>query len=165
MVYDGNLFVERLKEIAKVKKQSELAKIINIDETRISRWITAKNYPQVETLIDISQKLNCSIDSLIGSPDQDTRKDIFDVIKNFMILDMYGEIPFDFNYETIIQREKGEIIGHMDISQDDETDYWFLVLCEEYMNIRKSFEFISNKKIKLSMINELINEYKNSFLG
>lgn len=160
MVYDGNLFVERLKEIAKVKKQSELAKIIDIDETRISRWITAKNYPQVETLIDISQKLNCSIDSLIGSPDQDARKDIFDVIKSFMILDMYGKIPFEINYTSI--KDGYNIKGQMEIIANDIFNLWICSLLEEYQSFRKAFEHISDQKIKIDMINSLIEKYKNN---
>ena len=58
-------------------------------------------------------------------------------------------------------RKKGELIGKIEIIQEDDTDYWVSALCSEYMEIRTSFQYISNDNIKFSIINELINEYKN----
>ena len=160
MKYDGDLFVDRLMKLATVKKQSDLAKIIGIDETKISKWRNAKRYPQTETLIEISKSLNCSIDDIVGySATINTQKDIFDILKDFMILDMLGTIPFEVNYTSI--KDGYNIKGQIEIIANDIFNSWIYSLLEEYQGFRKAFDHISDTKIKIDMINSLIEKHKN----
>lgn len=159
MEYNGELFVERLKEIAGVKKQSELSKKINIDETRISRWITANRYPQTETLLEISKTLNCSLDSIVGNTTESNNppKDFFSVLKDFMILDISEKIPFEFDYKIT---KGNDIRGYFEIIEEDETNYLFTILFDEYMKTKTAFDYISNNNMRMALINSFIDEWE-----
>lgn len=58
------------KKILKIRKdnkmsQDELAEILNVTRQTISNWENSKNYPDIQTLIEISDKFNISLDILL----------------------------------------------------------------------------------------------------
>lgn len=58
------------KKILKIRKdnkmsQDEFAEILNVTRQTISNWENSKNYPDIETLIKISDKFNISLDILL----------------------------------------------------------------------------------------------------
>lgn len=46
--------------------QKELAKLVGYEQTIISLWENGLRDPNVQTLIDLSRILNCSVDKLVG---------------------------------------------------------------------------------------------------
>lgn len=64
----NNNFSKNLKFLREKQElqQKELAEDLNIDKTTVSAWERGINFPEVETLIKISDYFNVSIDSLLG---------------------------------------------------------------------------------------------------
>lgn len=63
------------KKILKIRKdnkmsQDEFAEILNVTRQTISNWENSKNYPDIETLIKISDKFNISLDILLKGDKQ-----------------------------------------------------------------------------------------------
>lgn len=58
---------EKIKKIRKDNKmsQDDLAEVLNVTRQTISNWENGKNYPDIETLIEISNKFNISLDILL----------------------------------------------------------------------------------------------------
>ncbi len=58
---------EKIKKIRKDNKmsQDDLAEVLNVTRQTISNWENGKNYPDIETLIKISNKFNISLDILL----------------------------------------------------------------------------------------------------
>lgn len=67
------VFKDVIKELRKSKsiKQSELADILNVNRTAVAKWETGKNKPSADTLEEIADYFNVSIDYLMGR--QETR--------------------------------------------------------------------------------------------
>lgn len=79
--YNGDAFVSRLEALFREHEnnkpekdrksitQQNLAELIGVDSTQISKWRSkkAKRYPTVETMYQIASAFNCSIDVLLGS--------------------------------------------------------------------------------------------------
>lgn len=61
-------FAERLKElmIELDINQTQLSKIINVESSTISRYLSEQNVPEIEILICLADCFNCSIDFLVG---------------------------------------------------------------------------------------------------
>ena len=58
------------KKIVKIRKdnkmsQEDFAEILNVTRQTVSNWENSKNYPDIETLIQISDKFNISLDILL----------------------------------------------------------------------------------------------------
>ncbi len=58
------------EKIIKIRKdngisQDDLAEVLNVTRQTISNWENSKNYPDIETLIDISNKFDVSLDILL----------------------------------------------------------------------------------------------------
>ncbi len=62
-------FAETLKQIRKERglTQEELAEIMDVSRQAVSKWEMSEGYPEVEKLLLLSNKLNISLDSLMGS--------------------------------------------------------------------------------------------------
>ena len=45
--------------------QEELAKKLNVTRSAVSNWETEKNYPDLQTIVYISDELNISLDVLL----------------------------------------------------------------------------------------------------
>ena len=58
---------EKIKKIRKDNKmsQDDIAEILNVTRQTISNWENGKNYPDIETLVKISDKFNISLDILL----------------------------------------------------------------------------------------------------
>ena len=62
-------FAENLKRIRKEKhlSQEELAEWLDISRQAVSKWEQGMGYPEAETLLLLSRKLNLSLDELMSS--------------------------------------------------------------------------------------------------
>ncbi len=62
-------FAENLKQIRKERglTQEELAEIMDVSRQAVSKWEMSEGYPEVEKLLLLSNKLNISLDSLMGA--------------------------------------------------------------------------------------------------
>ena len=62
-------FAENLKQIRKEHhlSQEELAEILDVSRQAVSKWEQGNGYPEVETLLLFSSKLNVSLDSLMST--------------------------------------------------------------------------------------------------
>ncbi len=72
-------FAENLKQIRKEHhlSQEELAEMVGVSRQAVSKWEQDMGYPEVETLLLLSEKLNVSLDALLARstacrPEQDT---------------------------------------------------------------------------------------------
>ena len=62
-------FAENLKRIRKERhlSQEELAEWLDVSRQAVSKWEQGIGYPEVETLLLLSSKLNLSLDTLMSS--------------------------------------------------------------------------------------------------
>ena len=62
-------FAENLKRIRKEQNlsQEELAELLDVSRQAVSKWEQGMGYPEVETLLLLSGKLNISLDALMSS--------------------------------------------------------------------------------------------------
>lgn len=62
------IFGERLNKLRKKNDelQADLAEILNVDTSMISKWEKGVNYPDVKNLIEIAEHYNVSTDYLLG---------------------------------------------------------------------------------------------------
>ncbi len=69
-------FSEKLKMLRKENNltQEELAKKLYVSRTAISKWETDMGYPSLETLKQIAEMFNTSIDSLLTNQDMQNKK-------------------------------------------------------------------------------------------
>ena len=58
---------EKIKKIRKDNKmsQDDFAEVLNVTRQTVSNWENKKNYPDIETLIKISDEFNISLDILL----------------------------------------------------------------------------------------------------
>ena len=72
-------FSENLKQIRKEHhlSQEELAELLDVSRQAVSKWEQGQGYPEVETLLRLSGKLNLSLDALMSTgvdPDTGTKQ-------------------------------------------------------------------------------------------
>ncbi|MCR5600360.1 MAG: helix-turn-helix domain-containing protein [Ruminococcus sp.] len=62
-------FADKLKQIRKDRKisQEDLAEMLDVSRQAVSKWEQGTGYPEVEKLLLLSDTLNISLDSLMGS--------------------------------------------------------------------------------------------------
>ena len=77
-------------KILKIRKenkmsQEQFAEVLNVTRQTVSNWENGNNYPDIETLIKISDKFNVSLDILLKG-DKEMIKDINKKTKNNKIL-------------------------------------------------------------------------------
>ncbi len=68
-------FAENLKRIRKEHhlSQEELAELLDVSRQAVSKWEQDMGYPEVETLLLLSRKLNISLDALMSTELADDR--------------------------------------------------------------------------------------------
>ncbi|MPN50065.1 hypothetical protein SDC9_197691 [bioreactor metagenome] len=64
--------MNNIKELRKLKKlsQSSLAKIMNVDQTAVSKWELDKAYPDMELAMKLADFFDVSVDYLLGRTDE-----------------------------------------------------------------------------------------------
>jgi transcriptional regulator with XRE-family HTH domain len=62
-------FADKLKQIRKDRKlsQEDLAELLDVSRQAVSKWEQGVGYPEVEKLLLLSNTLNISLDSLMGT--------------------------------------------------------------------------------------------------
>ena len=62
-------FAENLKQIRKERNlsQEDLAELLDVSRQAVSKWEQGMGYPEAETLLLLSGKLNVSLDALVSS--------------------------------------------------------------------------------------------------
>lgn len=62
-------FSENLKQIRREHhlSQEELAELLDVSRQAVSKWEQGQGYPEVETLLRLSRKLNLSLDALMST--------------------------------------------------------------------------------------------------
>ena len=71
-------FAENLQTIRKNNhlSQEELAEMLGVSRQAVSKWELGDGYPEVEKLLILSNKLNVSLDSLMGGSIPKTRPEV-----------------------------------------------------------------------------------------
>ena len=74
------VFGEKLKNERKIKgwSQEELAEKLYVSRQSISKWENGQNYPSIETIIKVSDLFGVTIDEMLRSDEQLTKKVIND---------------------------------------------------------------------------------------
>lgn len=74
------IFSERLKKEREKRgwSQAELAERIHVSRQSVSKWETAKNYPSIEVIINLSDLFEITIDELLRSDEELKEKVIQD---------------------------------------------------------------------------------------
>jgi len=67
-----NIFGDRLKQLRTNKDMTgeELGKIFNVTKVAISNWESCRRFPDQDTLINIADFFNVSVDYLLGRTDE-----------------------------------------------------------------------------------------------
>ncbi len=71
-------FADKLKQIRKDKKlsQEDLAELLDVSRQAVSKWEQGAGYPEVEKLLLLSDMLNISLDSLMGTETTQENKSV-----------------------------------------------------------------------------------------
>ena len=66
-LYDNSLFAKRLQEVRDNKglKQKDLVALLHVTPQTVSNWENGHDIPSVETICDIANALNVSLDTLL----------------------------------------------------------------------------------------------------
>ena len=93
----------KISEIRKKNKmsQEEFAELFNVTRQTISSWENSKSYPDIETLIKISDKFNISLDILLKE-DKVMIKKIDKERKNYKIIKADASSLKEDNYDVIV---------------------------------------------------------------
>ncbi len=64
----GALMKLKIREFREKRglNQDELAKILGVDHSAVTKWETGVNTPRLETVVEIAKTLRCSVDELLG---------------------------------------------------------------------------------------------------
>lgn len=168
-----------LTSIRKDKKmtQEEFAKLFNVTRQTISNWENEKSYPDLQTLVYISNTFNISLDSLLKEDtdmlkkfDNEIKqnkitKNIFKICGLILILILISSIIYTFiwshNKKTVDEHFQNGIT-EIGFKRDDTLGYYFLKQDDIYYSLPNqkvpSFKFdYYNKSLKADFINENIS--------
>jgi transcriptional regulator with XRE-family HTH domain len=75
---DNMNFAENLRTIRKEQNisQEDLAEMLDVSRQAVSKWESGNGYPEVEKLLIISEKLNVSLDVLMGNEVRKTKANV-----------------------------------------------------------------------------------------
>jgi len=88
-------FAENLKKIRNEKQlsQEELAEILDVSRQAVSKWEQGGGYPEVETLLLLSSKLNISLDNLMSMKiDQESNPQNINATGSITIMSPYENV-------------------------------------------------------------------------
>lgn len=115
-----NIFGERLKKLRSITmgmNQRDFAKLLGIPQPNLSAYESGRNKPTIDTVINISNKCNVSIDWLCGKDSSSRIDSLGDLLSVF--LDLYDSKEFSFRTEI---QDNIDIEG--DKQNDDATRNW-----------------------------------------
>ncbi len=110
--------------------QEELAEILNVTRQTISNWENAKSYPDIETLVKISEKFNVSLDILLKNDkhmietidkkvkDNQKLRKVIIILSIFLLLFLVG---FFINWRIEQKRKKEEETRYQEMSENLNT--------------------------------------------
>jgi hypothetical protein len=75
-MYDIKELIERMKSIANITTNVQLAQIFNVSYNTLNTWIKRKKLPQ-EQIIQFCEKYSCSLDFLIFNKERPTPSSLF----------------------------------------------------------------------------------------
>lgn len=89
------MFAAKIKEVRKNQNltQQDLADILNVSRSTISKWETKSAYPDITTLIQISNQFSVSLDYLLKGDEEMTGRLDKEVNRGRLILKWYIELP------------------------------------------------------------------------
>ena len=170
MGYDGNVFVDNVIKLSGVKTQKQLSELIDVDENQISKWRTGKRYPTIETLINIANIINCSIDDLVGINNNrfNNCDDIRHIIKSLFLFDYReylkskrGKTPaFDTDY--YIYFDKLSFKNNSIIFSNKYDNKPFKELFYKYSALKQTFDILDDDQIIL-LIDKIISDNKENY--
>lgn len=110
---------ERIVKFRKDNKmsQDDLAEVFNVTRQTVSNWENSKNYPDIETLIQFSDKFHISLDALLkGDKEMVYKMDqkmknakIFKIVTLILLLILiFVSVIFGLNYRIKKERERKE---------------------------------------------------------
>ena len=172
MEYSGKDFVIRLEK-AWTEKESKkpeekrrkftntiLANDLGVNNTQITKWQGGSRYPNTETLIKIKEYLDVSMEYLLGLNEPENKiskeKTIYDIMRDFLIYDMMNNkkkyVPEEYLDRTI--NEIHLMCERLEFNQD------IVFILDEYLRMKIAFRYVKDEQIKISMINTLIDKYR-----
>lgn len=117
---------QRLSEVLKNEKQEETARRLNVEQGTVSKWKTGKQIPNPETLVDIANMYDVSLDWLVGLSDERGKNSwTSDKISYAQVISVFDRLFNLANIEVLnfheVAKEKKVQLGY--ISDNDDTDY------------------------------------------
>ena len=121
---------EKIKKIRKDNKmsQDDLAEVLNVTRQTISNWENRKNYPDIETLIKISDKFNISLDILL----KENMVMVKEIDKNVKNTKRYKMILVIIAFILVLTASAFGIYGIKYFNTKDELENSFKETLEEY---------------------------------
>lgn len=156
-------FGEKLQELRKNKglTQEELAEVLYVSRTAVSKWESGRGYPNIDSLKEISRFFSVSIDELLssekllsiaeGENKSNIRNlcnmlsgavDLFSVI--LIILPLYPNIIDEFVYSV-------NLMNYTQVSQINKIIYWVIYIVLLLLGIFEII-FVKTKKEKSSRL-------------
>lgn len=156
-------FGEKLQELRKNKglTQEELAEVLYVSRTAVSKWESGRGYPNIDSLKEISRFFSVSIDELLssekllsiaeGEKKSNIRNlcnmlsgavDLFSVI--LIILPLYPNIIDEFVYSV-------NLMNYTQVSQINKIIYWVIYIVLLLLGIFEII-FVKTKKEKSSRL-------------
>lgn len=169
--YDGKEFLKRLREVSNGKTQEEIAEIIHIDKSTVSRWNNTQ--PKTENLIALANAFDCSIDYLLGFSEDDKKTtdnfSLFELIRHIIYYDLKDDkshkISFDFS--TLYHPEKDITTENVSISIiPNLIEKYGNRICDlfyEYNQMKPGFNYFTDLQIK-DVIEGLLERYRHDLL-
>ena len=174
--YKGFEFIERLEKLWNEKEstkphnerkkftQTELAEYIGVNNTQISKWQNAKDYPTTKTLIKISKAFNCSIDYLLGLEESySTRKeiDLLDILRELFIYDckdkkIFKTLQFDTDEQSLPDLTYNFLF---EINISTNGHHLLSDLIDEYNKRKGAFDYLELDEV-IMIIDKMINKYR-----
>ncbi len=139
-MYDIKEVLKRMKTIAGVHSNIELAQILNVSYNTFNTWLKRKKFPQ-EILIEFSIRYECSLDYLLFNKNKKKENN-----NGLLSVDYYGRYePLNISFKAKLILKKDKFINGA----------FYLIKKENiYFIAQAFFSFEDTKKVKLFIENE-----------
>lgn len=128
-------FSEKLQELRKSKNltQEELAEILYVSRTAISKWESGRGYPNLESLKAISKYFSISLDDLLSGEEIITIAEEDNKAKTTHIRDlMFGFLDSSFSLLFILPffgQSANNSVQEVSLSALTNLQPWLIILC------------------------------------